>query len=77
LGSMAAAGNPMMDPYQTLKVTGEWNSKTTEDCLEMCKEKIANNKEIQSDLALLANEWRSTVVDEIGRERYDELSGQL
>ena len=77
LGSMAAAGNPMMDPYQTLKVTGEWNSKTTEDYLEMCKEKIANNKEIQSDLALLANEWRSTVVDEIGRERYDELSGQL
>ena len=77
LGSMAAAGNPMMDPYQTLKVTGEWNSKITEDYLEMCKEKIANNKEIQSDLALLANEWRSTVVDEIGRERYDELSGQL
>lgn len=77
LGSMAAAGNPMMDPYQTLKVTGEWNSKTTEDYLEMCREKIANNKEIQADLALLANEWRSTVVDEIGRERYDELSGQL
>lgn len=77
LGSMAAAGNPMMDPYQTLKVTGEWNSKTTEDYLEMCKEKIANNEEIQSDLALLAGEWRSAVVDETGRERYDELSGQL
>ena len=77
LGSMAAAGNPMMDPYQTLKVTGEWNSKTTEDYLEMCKEKIANNKEIQADLALMANEWRSAVVDEIGRERYDELSEQL
>lgn len=77
LGSMAAAGNPMTDPYQTLRVTGEWNSKTTEDYLEMCREKIANNKEIQADLALLANEWRTTVVDEIGRERYDELSGQL
>ena len=58
-------------------MTGEWNSKTTEDYLEMCREKIANNKEIQADLALMANEWRSTVVDEIGRERYDELSGQL
>lgn len=77
LGSMAAAGNPMMDPYQTLKVTGEWNSKTTENYLAMCKEKIANNEEIQSDLALLANEWRSAVADEIGRERYDELSGRL
>lgn len=77
LSSMASAQNPMMDPYQTLKVTGEWNSKTTEDYLEMCKEKIANNKEIQSDLALLANEWRTAMVDEIGRERYDELSEQL
>ena len=29
LGSMAAAGNPMMDPYQTLKVTGEcWVRET-------------------------------------------------
>lgn len=77
LGSMAAAGNPMIDPYQTLKVTGEWNSKTTEDYLEMCREKIANNKEIQADLTIMANEWRTAVVDEIGRERYDELSGQL
>ena len=69
LGSMAAAGNPMMDPYQTLRVT--------EDYMEMCREKIANNKEIQADLTIMANEWRSAVVDEIGRERYDELSGQL
>ena len=75
--STSAAANPMMDPYQTLKVTGEWNSKTTEDYIEMCKDKIANNKEIQADLTIMANEWRTAVVDEIGRERYDELSGQL
>lgn len=77
LGSMAAASNLMMDPYQTLKVTGEWNSKTTEDYLDMCKEKIANNKEIQADLALMASEWRAAVVEETGRERYDRLSEQL
>lgn len=77
LGSMAVASNPMMDPYQTLKVTGEWNSKTTEDYLDMCKEKIANNKEIQADLALMASEWRAAVVEETGRERYDRLSEQL
>lgn len=77
LSSMASAQNPMMDPYQTLKVTGEWNSKTTEDYLAMVKEKIANNKDVQVDLALMANEWRTAVVDEIGRERYDELSEQL
>lgn len=77
LSSMASAHNPMMDPYQTLKVTGEWNSKTTEDYLEMCKEKIAGNKDMQADLALMANEWRTAVVEEIGRERYDRLSEQL
>ena len=38
LGMMASAGQPLADPYQTLKVTGEWNSKTTEDYIGMCKE---------------------------------------
>ena len=31
LSAMASAAQPMGDPYQVLKVTGEWNSKTTED----------------------------------------------
>ena len=31
LSMMASSAQPMSDPYQTLKVTGEWNSKTTED----------------------------------------------
>lgn len=77
LSSMASAHNQMMDPYQTLKLTGEWNSKTTEDYMEMCKERIADNKDMQADLALLANEWRTAVVEETGRERYDQLSKQL
>ena len=77
LGSMAAAGNPMMDPYQTLKITGEWNSKTTEDYLAMVKDKISGNKDMQTDLAMMAGEWRSAVIGEIGRDRYDTLSGQL
>ena len=37
LSMMASSAQPMSDPYQTLKVTGEWNSKTTEDYIEMCK----------------------------------------
>ena len=77
LSMMASAGQPMSDPYQTLKVTGEWNSKTTEDYIEMCKSKILASKEIQHDLAYVAGEWRSAVVGEIGRERYDALSGEL
>lgn len=77
LSSMATANNPIIDPYQTLKITGEWNSKTTEDYLAMVKDKISGNKDMQTDLAMMAGEWRSAVIEEIGRERYDTLSGQL
>ena len=76
LRSMTTAGVPGDDPYATLKITGEWNSKTTEDYLAMCKEAIAGNKDMQRDLAVMAGEWRKAVVDEIGRERYDALSKQ-
>ena len=77
LSMMAASAQPMSDPYQTLKITGEWNSKTTEDYIEMCKSKILASKEMQHDLAYVAGEWRNAVVREIGRERYDALSGEL
>lgn len=77
LSMMAASAQPMSDPYQTLKITGEWNSKTTEDYIEMCKSRILASKEIQHDLAYVAGEWRNAVVGEIGRERYDALSGEL
>ena len=77
LSAMASAAQPMSDPYQVLKVTGEWNSKTTEDYIGMCKAEITGSKEIQQDLAYMAGQWRDTVVQEIGRKRYDELSEQL
>ncbi len=77
LSMMASSALPLNDPYQLLKVTGEWNSKTTEDYVEMCKEKIAASEDIQHDLAYMAGQWRDAVVKEIGRERYDELSEQL
>ena len=77
LSMMAASGQPLGDPYQTLKVTGEWNSKTTEDYIEMCKERILSSEELQYDLAYMAGRWRDAVIEEIGRARYDELSEQL
>ena len=77
LSMMAASNMPLSDPYQTLKVTGEWNSKTTEDYIEMCKESITKNEGLQRDLAYMAAEWRNAVVGEVGRERYDALSEEL
>ena len=32
---------------------------------------------MQQDLAYMAGQWRDTVVQEIGRARYNELSEQL
>lgn len=77
LGMMATAGQPLGDPYQTLKLTGEWNSKTTEEYIGMCKERILASDDIQRDLACMAGRWRETVVAEIGRNRYDALSEKL
>ena len=77
LGMMASANMPLSDPYQTLKVTGEWNSKTTEDYIGMCKERIIKDEALQKDLALMAAEWREAVVGEVGRERYNALSQEL
>ena len=77
LSMMATAGQPLGDPYQTLKVTGEWNSKTTENYISMCRERIVSSDEMQQDLAHIAGQWRRAAVQEVGRERYDELSAEL
>ena len=77
LSMMTSSAQPMGDPYQILKVTGEWNSKKTEDYIEMCKAEITGSEAMQQDLAYMAGQWRDTVVQEIGRERYDELSEGL
>lgn len=78
LHSTASGINGMPgDSMQYLKLTGEWNSKTAEDYVEMCREHISSSKDLQKDLGCMAEEWRNTVVKEIGRERYDTLSEEL
>ena len=77
LSFMTSSQMPGSDPYQLLKVTGEWNSKTTEDYVEMCRQRILGSRKLQQDLSLLAGEWRHAVVEEIGRERYDECSARI
>lgn len=75
LAGVLASTNPYADNTEfVLKQTGKWNSKTTEDYLETCNLKIWKDKNIVKDLALLAGEWRNSVVKEIGRSKYDALS---
>lgn len=75
LAGALASANPYADNTEfVLKQTGKWNSKTTEDYLAMCNQKIWKDKNIVKDLALLAGEWRNAVVKEIGRSKYDALS---
>lgn len=75
LAGELASANPYADNTDfVLKQTGKWNSKTTEDYLAMCNQKIWKDKNIVKDLALLAGEWRNAVVKEIGRSKYDALS---
>lgn len=78
LRSAASGMNGMPDDsMQFVKLTGEWNSKTAEDYVEMCRERISSSKNFQKDLGCMAEEWRNTVVAEIGREKYDTLSKEL
>lgn len=60
-----------------LKATGEWNSKTTEDYLAMCQDRIGGSAYIKEDLAKLTDMWRREVIDLIGREQYDAKSKAL
>ena len=75
LAGALASANPYADNTDfVLKQTGKWNSKTTEDYLEMCNQKIWKDKNIVKDLTTIAGEWRNAVVKEIGRSKYDALS---
>ena len=51
LGMMASAGQPLADRTRLSRLTGEWNSKTTEDYIGMCKDRILSSEEMQHDLA--------------------------
>ena len=80
LNDMADASHmmPGIDTSSTrLQALGKWNSKTTDDYLNMVRQEIASNKSIQKDIAVMASEWRKAVIDEVGREAYDNASKQV
>lgn len=60
-----------------VRTTGEWNSKTTEDYLEMCRARFQESPHIPQDLSALADLWRKEIIDMIGREAYDDKSKAL
>ena len=78
LRSLANGANGMPDDSLLyLRQTSEWNSKTAEDYVTMCRERIAGSQETRHDLNLLAGEWRNALIAEIGRVRYEEISKEL
>ena len=72
-----AVNNQPDDTLLYLRATGKECSKKAEDYVESCKNNIAGNKDIQKDMQRLACDWRTAVIGEIGRERYDQLSQKL
>ncbi len=65
------------DTLLFLRATGKECSKTAEDYVAACKDNLTGNKEIQADMQHIACDWRTAVIKEIGRERYDALSARL
>ena len=77
LSGMAAGANIGTDPYANLKHTGQWNSKTVEDYVDMCRERLDGSTALAGNLSLISDNWREAVIAQIGRERYDKLSNRL
>lgn len=79
LANFASSMNPSLTDTteQHLRATGEWNSKTTDDYLAMCRVRLLKNKEVTRDMAALTAEYRTAMVKEVGRKSYDEASRKL
>lgn len=77
LSGMAAGANIGTDPYANLKHTGQWNSKTVEDYVDMCRERLDGSVDLAGNLSLISDNWREAVIAQIGRKHYDKLSNRL
>ena len=77
LSGMAAGANIGSDPYANLKHTGQWNSKTVEDYVDICREQLDDSVALADNLSLISDNWREAVIAQIGRKHYDKLSNRL
>ena len=62
---------------QEVRMTGEWNTKSTDYLLEQCNEKFFSDKNVQEDINKMTVAWRAAIVSEIGVDKYKELSEGL
>lgn len=72
-----AMNNQPDDTLLYLRAVGKECSKKSEDYILACNNRIAGDKDIQADIQRIACDWRTAVINEIGRQCYDELSGKL
>lgn len=78
LGSMGTyPGSTNTQGLEQLKINGEWNSKTTEDYLGMCREEIAGTDRVGKDLKALSNEWQKEIKAAIGDTKYEKICKTL
>ena len=77
LSGLAAGANIGSDPYANLKHTGQWNSKTVEDYVDICREQLDDSVALADNLSLISDNWREAVIAQIGRKHYDKLSNRL
>lgn len=52
----------------------EWGSKTTDDMMQMAMQKMLANPKTAHDLAVMASVWKLRIVENIGEQKYTELS---
>lgn len=72
--SSAGAVFTDVNNYIRVRQTGKWNSKTMDDLLSMTEKKILNNSKLKSDITTLVVAVRSTLIGELGLEKYSEFS---
>jgi hypothetical protein len=78
VGAMSQFSSAMfVNPMLSLRHTGKWTSKTAEDYVMMCQEKIVSNKTNCDEILKLTNKWKEAVISEIGTKNYDELSRKM
>ena len=67
------AASPFTTTY-IAQTAGPWNRKTTKDLLVSCNEKFFSDSKVSGDIKMMTDAWRATIVSEIGKDKYIELS---